>query len=441
MYCRYCGTELNRKDNVCLACGKDNSPKKVAAAEKKKASKKMIKTIIICVLVVALLVPTVYFGVKGIIYATKPNDVMFKDNYAMDVADAAKHRDVVIASIGQYKLTNAQLQVFYWTRVYDFLSQVGSYVSMYGLDLSKPLGDQVRDKETGTTWEQAFLEQALTDWENYVLMSEEAKKEGYKMDEETQKQVDNLYEELEKAALKNNIYSVEGYLEISVCKGCTFEDYKYYAELFGYAQSYYNHKLEQTEVTDSELETYFSENSATLKSNYGVTKDSGKLVDVRHILIMPKGATEDTIRTEKFDEEAWAYAETTANDILAQWKAGEQTEEAFAALATEKTQDSGSKENGGLYGSISSSSSLVKPFLDWCMDASRAVGDTAVVKTEYGYHVMYYSFGEEGWIVCCRNGVRSEKMDKMMTDLNEACEAEINYKKLELVTMDLISSK
>jgi hypothetical protein len=75
------------------------------------------------------------------------------------------------------------------------------------------------------------------------------------------------------------------------------------------------------------------------------------------------------------------------------------------------------------------------------MDASRAVGDTAVVKTEYGYHVMYYSFGEEGWIVCCRNGVRSEKMDKMMTELNEACEAEINYKKLELVTMDLISSK
>ena len=440
MYCRYCGTELNRKDNICLACGKDNSPKKVAAAERKKANKKLIKSIIICVLVVALLIPTVYFGVKGIIYVTKPNDVAFKDNYAIDVAEAAKHRDVVIATAGEYTLTNAQLQVFYWTRVYDFLNQLGSYVSMYGLDLTKPLGDQIKDKETGETWEQAFLAQALTDWENYVVMIDAAKKEGHKMDEETQKQVDNLYEELEEVALSANIYSVEGYLDVNVCRGCTFEDYKYYVEMFSYAQSYYNYKLEQMEVTDSEMETYFSENSAALKSNYGVTKDSGKLVDVRHILIMPKGATEETIRTDKFDDEAWAYAETTANEILAQWKAGEQTETAFAELAMEKTQDSGSKDTGGFYGSISSASSLVKPFLDWCMDESRVVGDTEVVKTEYGYHVMYYSFGEEGWIVCSRNGVRSEKMDKLMSSLNEACEAEINYKKLELVTVDLTSS-
>ena len=439
MYCRYCGTELNRKDNICLACGKDNSPKKVAAAERKKANKKLIKSIIICVLVVALLIPTVYFGVKGIIYVTKPNDVAFKDNYAIDVAEAAKHRDVVIATAGEYTLTNAQLQVFYWTRVYDFLNQLGSYVSMYGLDLTKPLGDQIKDKETGETWEQAFLAQALTDWENYVVMIDAAKKEGHKMDEETQKQVDNLYEELEEVALSANIYSVEGYLDVNVCRGCTFEDYKYYVEMFSYAQSYYNYKLEQMEVTDSEMETYFSENSAALKSNYGVTKDSGKLVDVRHILIMPKGATESTVGKQEFDEEAWAYAEEKANEILEQWKAGDKTEESFAALATEHTQDTGSKENGGLYGNITATSSLVSPFLDWCMDKSREVGDTGIVKTEYGYHIMYYSFGDEGWIVCCRNGVRGEKMTVVMEELGAANDIPFDFKKVQLVEVDLAS--
>ena len=188
------------------------------------------------------------------------------------------------------------------------------------------------------------------------------------------------------------------------------------------------------------METYFSENADMLESDYGVTKESGKIVDVRHILIMPKGATEDTIRTDKFDDEAWAYAETTANEILAQWTAGEKTEESFAELAAEMTQDSGSKESGGLYSGITSAASLVKPFLDWCMDETRTVGDTEVVKTEYGYHVMYYSAGDEGWIICCRNGVRNEKLDKLMQEMNEANEAQYNFKKLELVSVDLTAT-
>ena len=441
MYCRYCGTELNRKDNICLACGKDNNPKKVAAEVRKAANRKLVTTIIVCVLVVALLIPLVYFGVKGIIYLVKPNDLVFKDNYTVSAEDAQKHRDTVIATLGDQTLTNGRLQVFYWTRVYDFLNQVGGYASMYGLDLSEPLSEQVSDKATGKTWEQTFLEQALADWKSYVLMGQEAKQNGHKLEEEHQEYLDNLYEELKEVALKEEILSVEGFLEIKVCEGCTFEDYKYYMELYYNGQSYYNYLLTNTEVTDAELETYFTENADMLKSDYSVTKDSGKLVDVRHILIMPKGATDETISKEEFDDEAWAYAEKTANEILDQWKAGEKTEESFAELAKEKTQDTGSKETGGLYGSITSKSNLVKPFLDWCMDESRTVGDTGVVKTEYGYHVMYYSFGEEGWIVCCRNGVRSEKMNEMMEDLGEANEVQFNYKKIELVSVNLTASK
>ena len=439
MYCRYCGTELNRKDNICLACGKDNSPKKVAAEERKKANKKLIKTIIICVLVVALLVPTVYYGVKGIIYLVKPNDLVFKDNYTVSYEDAQKGRDNVIATLGDHTLTNARLQVFYWTRVYDFLNQLGSYASMYGIDLTKPLSEQVSDKTTGVSWEQTFLEQALADWKSYAMMAEEAKKNNFKLEAKDQAYLDNLYEELKAVALEEQILSVEGFLEIKMFKGCTFEDYKYYMELYYIGQSYYNHLLTSIDVTNEEMETYFSENSAMLKTDYGVTKDSGKLVDVRHILIMPKGATESTVGKQEFDEEAWAYAEEKANEILEQWKAGDKTEESFAALATEHTQDTGSKENGGLYGNITATSSLVSPFLDWCMDKSREVGDTGIVKTEYGYHIMYYSFGDEGWIVCCRNGVRGEKMTVVMEELGAANDIPFDFKKVQLVEVDLAS--
>ena len=33
---------------------------------------------------------------------------------------------------------------------------------------------------------------------------------------------------------------------------------------------------------------------------------------------------------------------------------------------------------------------MVKAFNDWCFDESRQPGDTGIVKTSYGYHVMYF---------------------------------------------------
>ncbi len=91
-------------------------------------------------------------------------------------------------------------------------------------------------------------------------------------------------------------------------------------------------------------------------------------VTVRHILV---------------DDEA------TANDLLAQFNAGDKSEASFAALATENTTDQGSAESGGLYTDVRKGQ-MVKPFENWCFDASRQPGDTGIVQTDYGYHVMYY---------------------------------------------------
>ncbi len=34
---------------------------------------------------------------------------------------------------------------------------------------------------------------------------------------------------------------------------------------------------------------------------------------------------------------------------------------------------------------------MVQAFNDWCFDGSRKPGDTGIVETNYGYHVMYFS--------------------------------------------------
>ncbi|MBR3560419.1 MAG: peptidylprolyl isomerase [Oscillospiraceae bacterium] len=79
--------------------------------------------------------------------------------------------------------------------------------------------------------------------------------------------------------------------------------------------------------------------------------------------------------------------EATANDVLAQYLAGEQTEDAFAALAQEHSTDNA--DDGGLYENVYIGQ-MVKPFEDWCFDAARQTGDTGIVQTDYGYHVMYF---------------------------------------------------
>ena len=114
-------------------------------------------------------------------------------------------------------------------------------------------------------------------------------------------------------------------------------------------------------------------------------------VSVRHILVMPENGTKAS-GDEGYDEEQAqlkAAARTQAEEILAEWKAGEATEESFSQLAM-KESDDGSKYTGGLISDISVDSSLVDSFKDWALDPSRRSGDTDVVDSTYGSHVMYF---------------------------------------------------
>lgn len=112
--------------------------------------------------------------------------------------------------------------------------------------------------------------------------------------------------------------------------------------------------------------------------------------DVRHILVQAE--TTDADGKALSDAEVtknFAAAKTEADKILADWKAGEATEDSFAKLATEKTDDAGSKETGGLYEDIKNDGQYVAEFTEWAL-ASHKVGDTGIIKTTYGYHIMYF---------------------------------------------------
>ncbi len=157
-----------------------------------------------------------------------------------------------------------------------------------------------------------------------------------------------------------------------------------------------------------------------------VSRPEYKTVNVRHILaIANTDALDTTSETYEADsQKIWDAAKVKADDILNEWKSGEATAESFAALAIEKSDDGGSAANGGLYTGINKSTNFVAPFLNWCFEDSRAKGDTGVVETDYGYHVMYLdSFGNEYWKDMATTSKRNEDMSAWLEEMTESVTA------------------
>ncbi len=120
-----------------------------------------------------------------------------------------------------------------------------------------------------------------------------------------------------------------------------------------------------------------------------------KMSNVRHLLVNFIGGTTDDEGNTTYSDEEKAATKEKAEEYLNTWKEGAATEESFIELVKAHSEDTGSAETGGLYENIHRDSSYVPNFLSWSIDESRKAGDTGVVETEYGYHVMYYAGDSE----------------------------------------------
>ncbi len=121
----------------------------------------------------------------------------------------------------------------------------------------------------------------------------------------------------------------------------------------------------------------------------GSNDNTFPLVNVRHILVKFEGGTTDsTTGTTTYSDEEKNAAKEKAEEILDEWMSGDATEDSFAALANEKSDD-GDGTTGGLYENVYPGQ-MVSSFNDWCFDESRQSGNTGIIESEYGYHVMYF---------------------------------------------------
>lgn len=158
----------------------------------------------------------------------------------------------------------------------------------------------------------------------------------------------------------------------------------------------------------------------------GVNDNNYALKNVRHILVSFEGGTKDSNGNVTYSDAEKATAKAAAEKLLQQWKAGDMTEDSFAELAKNNSTDPGSKSNGGLYEDVYPGQ-MVTAFNDWCFDSERKVGDTGLVETEYGYHVMFFVGDSETLYrdFMIENALRSSDLQEWHDALAEAIKLEV----------------
>lgn len=558
MFCKYCGSALEDGVTVCPSCGKDNAEPVVPLKkkkEKKKISGKNAAVICLVLVAAAVLIALVMYGLSGG-FTPKSNDIFYKDSYTVEDSKVPGKMDEVVATMGAHQLTNAQLQVYYWAEIYSFLDYYGYYIYYFGLDTAKPMDEQIMDEETGMTWQQYFLDQALSSWQRYMVLCDHAAETGFEMDAESKEYLANLRASMEEAMAETDYETLDEMLQAEYGSGCTFANYEEYLQDYYTANLYFSYLYDQQEVTAEELETYFTDNEDTLKNSYGITKESGKLVDYLYILVSPEGGTKDENGNTTYSEAEWEAAQKKAQDIFDRWLSGEKTKDSFASLADELADDKavsgdlaenktkysqatvdirhilicpeggtksedgktttyseeeweaarlkaqqllddwiaggateerfaelanehsddkdGKVTDGGIYTNVKKNA-MVTEFDAWIFADGRQYGDNGIVKTSYGYHLMffvhadrevdnwvheesrqagdhvlvetdagyqilYFLEAEEGWIRYADSGVRSEKASTELKSWVAESVMTVRYKAIALAEHTLAAA-
>ena len=443
MKCKFCLAEIEETATVCPSCGKSQqeetapevNPVETAGTGKKKFKTWQLALVIAGGLIlVAVLVGAILYSM-GINLIPRENDLYYKDSYTVKDEVAIKKADVVVATMQDQELTNGELQIHYWMSVFDYIDYYHSSVLM-GMKLELPLNEQIYDEETGMTFQQMFLENALESWRRYATLVQMAENNGFELTEEEKAELDSFQSQVEAYAKADGYEDLDAYFVEMLVPGSTMQTYDKYNRMNYIGLSYYNTLYDELMPTLDEIEAYYAENEEGFTKE-GIGKDAGNLYDVRHILIEPEGGSVGDDGNLVYTEDEWEACRVKAQELLDKYLAGEKTEDAFAALATEHTADYGSKENGGLYQQLTKDTNFVPEFKAWYLDESRKPGDTGLVKSDYGYHIMYLSGSRPIWEAQAEVLLASDNTNAMLEKTQEQWPMEVDYTKIVLGLVEL----
>lgn len=304
------------------------------------------------------------------------------------------------------RMDNRTFSIYYQNAYQSFVSQ---YSDSLPFSTGSSLKRQYYNLDEGYTWEDYFIAEAGSTAALTERLVADAGRKGFSLDEETQAALDAAWQTICLTAQQSGM-EPEEYLQAMYGPSMTTDAYRGYLEDSALAQAYSEYLYYEIQFTEAEIEEYYQANRSAYSD---LTVSEIPNVDVRHIMFL---AANDM-------QEAHDAARANAEDALRQCQSSgeDAVEEIFLRLVTEYSQDSGSNGNGGLLENVAPGQ-LGGEFDRWCFDeAGHSPGDTAVVSSQYGYHVVYFVGYRDTylWKETVLADMRSGELSNMVLQLSQ----------------------
>ena len=399
-----------------------------------------------------------------------------------------------------YSFDNAAMTYLFNYHYGYFVANYYSYLSYFGLDITKPLKDQSSPDE-GVSWFDYFMTDAVNSAKSMLALCEAAEEFGVQWDENDEAYLLGLSDEIREAALSTPEVTPDKYIKATFGEDASFDAVLEVNRLSHLAGKVSDALYESLEATDAEIEAYYEENKSrylllpyyaysfskrtltgeelsALKEKaeaaaaashdpdsfyeavkpyieeegetyslsylyneigFGGTSDAevwlwdearkpgdATVIDsdaTYTVLLYCDGPKRDDSRTASVrhilldgsDDETKAQAEAILAEFLT-----DPTAEHFTELAGKYTTDPGFQTVGDLYADLREGDT-VQAFNNWTFDPARKHGDTGIVLSEYGYHIMYFEdFGEYLWRQEAREAILDQKADEKMVPYFDA---------------------
>jgi len=300
-------------------------------------------------------------------------------------------RSVTAITIGGRGFTAAEFDYFYNTSIHEYTEYINANMAGFASALlparDRPLASQFQDSETGTTWADFFVEQAIERVSAIMRIYNAAIASGFEMGEAD---IAELEEEL-------GFFMTQGEMAVAMSPAMYPTPMSYLQQLFGSsldentlrsvlnleftARAYNRHVFESVVHSEAELEAYYQEN-----------RDELDVFVYRELLIRPADTNPDADpdRFQTGDELADANerANEEAAEIVAHITQNVATEEDFIAAARDYDflrffeQDSTLRE---LQGQL-----LDERVSPWLIDDERAHGDIETFEADYGTYILFF---------------------------------------------------
>lgn len=249
-------------------------------------------------------------------------------------------------------------------------------------------------KYQGSTAKEQIKKATLDSIQEIKIQLIKAKEAGVKLEKAD---LDNIEKAIDQRIQNAGGSRAEAEKQLKNDYGVSLADYKEVYKELVLSQKYMESEKNKVKITDDEI-----------KKQYDAHKADYDKVTVTHILV----ATQDLQTGAAFTEGKKKEAKEKADNLLKQIQQGADMQALAEKNSDDKGQD-GKVNNKGVY--TFSKGKMVPQFEDWAF-ANHKAGDTGIVETSYGYHVMKFEKREETKFDDVKDEIKSTILNTRFND-------------------------